>query len=47
VPTIRNMMEQLYFISKESKLIRINPDRQESSAKWLDPHRYIDLTCGA
>jgi hypothetical protein len=26
VPTIRNMMEQLYFLSKDSKFIRINLD---------------------
>ena len=46
VPTIRNMMEQLYYINKNSKFIRINPDSSESSSKWLDPQRYIDVTYG-
>lgn len=47
VPTIRNMMEELYYSNKKSKLIRINMDPTISSAKWYPSERYVDVHLGA
>ena len=46
VPTIRNMMEQLVLDNKEAKMIRINPDKDISSARWMGD-RYVDVTLSA
>ena len=46
VPTIRNMMEQLVLDNKDAKMIRINPDKGVSSARYMGD-RYVDVTLSA
>lgn len=44
---MRNLMEQLYYRFKSSKLIRINLDPSESAAKWMEEDRYVDVFLSA